>query len=68
MAIQHVTVDDKFKDLVASKSGDFKKIINKAVSDLGAHGDNGYAYSVIKAKCDMDFYEDMNMEVSRDSQ
>jgi len=64
MAIANLPNISSFNNLMSSKDGDFKKIINKEIEKSVMHEDANYSYNVLKAKCQMDFYEDMNMEAA----
>ena len=68
MPINSSTQSNKFKEIVSAKSGDFKKIINKAINDPATRNDNMLAFNVINAKCSMDYFEDMNIERAKDGQ
>ena len=58
-----------FREKIGSSTDkDFKKIIDATIADknFSSNDDTQFIFETMNAKCCMDFYEDMNREVSHD--
>lgn len=63
----NIRSDRELKEMVSAREGDFKKIINNKIKAGTANLSPSTAMNILNTKLSMDFFEEMNTEVSRDS-